>query len=173
MSSITEALNRLRDQVQARAARAVRRIATSYTPHVSAVIKNNPGKLAEEIFHRLDVMQVLDSTLREQHQTMEQLASAAYQASMRLARTDLVRVYRGLDYEPPAVDLWPSSYLGAVLADIDRAFDQAKTNILHLASTAYRGVQTPTTYQQEPGGVVNVPRELGRLRALAVARAID
>ncbi len=60
-----------------------------------------------------------------------------------------------------------------MLGDIDRAFDQAKTNILGLASAAYNGVRAPASYQQVPGGVVNVPRELGRLRAMAVTAAID
>ncbi len=172
MSDAT-AVNRLRDTVLARARRIVRHVASSYASYIGPVIKNNPGKPAEGVLHRYDVMQVLDSTLREQHQEMEKLAKATYQASMRLARSGLVAVYRDMGYEAPAVDLWPSGYLDAVLADVDRAFDQAKTNILGLASAAYNGVHAPASYHQTPGGVTNVPKELGRLRARAVAGAID
>jgi hypothetical protein len=167
------ATKRLQEQVQRRALADVRRIAAHFTRYAGQVVRNNPGKPPEAVLHRADVLQALDTELHDAHTKLADLATASYQASMRFARSKLEREYAGLGYEPPAVELWPSGYLSGVLADLDRAMDDAKTDILNLASAAYRGVTPPPSYQQRPGGTTNVTRELGRLRALAVAAAVN
>lgn len=167
------ATQRLQDQVQRRALADVRRLAARFTRYAGQVVRNNPDKPPEAVLHRPDVLQALDTELHDTHVKLASLATASYQASMRLARSKLEQEYAHLGYEPPAVELWPSGYLTGVLADLDRAMDDAKTDILNLASAAYRGVSTPASYHQRPGGVANVTRELGRLRALAVAAAVN
>lgn len=173
MSASSMATKRLAGQTQRRALNHVRRMAAAFTRYAGQVVRNNPGKPAEAVLHRPDVLQALDNELRTTHSALADLATASYQASMRLARSKLVQEYAQLGYEPPQIDLWPSGYLTGVLADLDRAMDDAKTDILTLASAAYRGVSTPASYHQRPGGVANVGRELGRLRALAVAAAVN
>lgn len=167
------ALSRLQDQVRRRVDRAVRQVGQQYLQYAKLVIRNNPGSPAEAVLYRPDVMQALDEALRQQHRQVNDLVSAGYQAAMKLGQSGLAAQYKELGYEPPAVDLQPTPYLAAVLADVDRSFDRAKTHILLLAAAAYRGVQAPASYRQQPGGTTNVSTATGRIRALAVAAAVE
>jgi hypothetical protein len=136
------------------------------------VVRNNPGRSAQEVLYRPDVLRAIDEALATAHRELAELIGAGYQASMRLARTGVRAEIASWGYPPPDVELWPSRYLDAVLGDLDRAADRAKTALLHLAGEAYRGVVPPLSYREVPGGVPNVPAALGQLRALAVSAAI-
>jgi hypothetical protein len=144
-------------------------VADTLVRYIGLIVRNNPARPAETVLYRSDVLRVIDEQLGELHRRTADLASASYQAGMRLARTTLRGQFQEWGYPAPVVDLWPSHYLDAVLADLDRAADRTKTNLLWLASQAYRGVSADAVSPSVP----NVSAAVGQLRALAVAAAIS
>lgn len=168
--SAVVAAARLQRRLQARVDALSKRAVDTLVRHIGTVVRNNPSRTAEAVLYRSDVLRVLDEQLHELHRHTADLATAGYQAGMRLARNTSRVQINELGLLAPSIELWPSPYLDAVLADLDRAADRVKTTVLWLAGEAYRNVRTPVADQD--GGVPNVPAELGRLRAVAVASAI-
>lgn len=162
----------LQVSVRQRADRLVSTAADDIVRYLGRVVANNPHREMLEVVHRPDVLRAIDEALHRAHIGLIALASAAYQAGMRLARSDLRAELTSLGYPAPDVQLWPSRYLDAVLGDLDRRVDYTKTAVLHLAGEAYRSVTAA-----QVAAVPNPPTVLGKMRALAVgaavARALD
>lgn len=166
MAVATKVLSQVvRDRVVAHALAA----AETFTPYLSQIVANNPFKDASAILSRADVNKALNGALASGREKVKNDLRAGWQAGQLLgvqeARAEFEHL--GLDFPPEFAPPSSSDYLASVLADVETAFADARSDVHSGVARVFGEVD------RNPEGTPNQPLAVARMRAAAIPDAVS